>query len=161
MRAGQQFEAELSAPGWPLPLLGSTQDARGGTGQRPRSAAMEAAAAAPPAAADGTEPPCCADGDELLCEEQQRVKRLAMEEHRNISLTGCGGCGKSYLIKHMVSCWEREGKEVKAALGCTGCHGCCWVVVGTAHGFWHTLPSEQQSYRKRAAAAALFAGPAG
>lgn len=65
----------------------------------------------PPPADDPLEPP--------LCPEQQKVKELALAG-RNIFLTGCGGCGKSHLIKCLVAHWEREGKEVS---------GGCWREV--------------------------------
>lgn len=42
----------------------------------------------------------------------QAVKALALQG-RNIFLTGCGGSGKSFWIKHMIAHWEREGKEVR------------------------------------------------
>lgn len=42
----------------------------------------------------------------------QDVKVLALRG-RNIFLTGCGGSGKSFWIKHMIAHWEREGKEVR------------------------------------------------
>ncbi|PRW33669.1 H(+) hexose cotransporter 2 [Chlorella sorokiniana] len=49
----------------------------------------------------------------------EAVKALALQG-RNIFLTGCGGSGKSYWIKHMIAHWEREGKEVALA-AMTGC----------------------------------------
>lgn len=93
------------------------------------------AALLPPGAATAAaHPPALA---EALCEEQQRVKELAMAGC-NLFLTGCGGCGKSFLIQDLVSSWQREGKEVG---GCArwrswvrpGCRGraatfCCWQI---------------------------------
>ena len=69
-----------------------------------------------------------------LCEEQQRVKELAMAG-KNLFLTGCGGCGKSHLIKHLVAAWEREGKEVRARVHCAAAVlGAGWLALGSRCG---------------------------
>lgn len=55
---------------------------------------------------------CSSGGVRLPTPHTQAVKALALQG-RNIFLTGCGGSGKSFWIKHMIAHWEREGKEVR------------------------------------------------
>ena len=50
----------------------------------------------------------------------QAVKDLALQGN-NLFVTGCGGSGKSYLIKHLIAHWEREGKEVRRGEPCARC----------------------------------------